>query len=118
MDHEECKNCNGTGQDMMMANQKCPLCYGGILPAEGCPQCDEMVDCGLTFEETHSDYPQGDVPEPDIEQLLASTLMSADKLWWSRIRTFREAEVLSADDGLVITLPTGHEYQLTIVRLR
>ena len=36
----------------------------------------------------------------------------------ARIRTFQQAGVMTYNKGLVITLPNGTEYQLTIVRSR
>ena len=36
----------------------------------------------------------------------------------SRVKTFQQAGVMTYNKGLVITLPDGTEYQLTIVRSR
>ena len=37
---------------------------------------------------------------------------------WVEIRTYEEAGLLSYDEGLVVTLPDGREYQITIVQSR
>lgn len=34
------------------------------------------------------------------------------------IRDYEEAGILTNDEGLVVTLPNGEEYQITIVRSR
>ncbi len=37
---------------------------------------------------------------------------------WVEVRTYEEAGLLSYDKGLVVTLPDGREYQITIVQSR
>ncbi len=43
-----------------------------------------------------------------------------DDIAWEnlRVKTYREAGILTHDKGLVITLPDGSEYQVTIARRR
>ncbi len=43
-----------------------------------------------------------------------------DDIAWEnlRVKTYREAGILKHDKGLVITLPDGSEYQVTIARRR
>ncbi len=45
---------------------------------------------------------------------------SDDEICWEnfQINTFEEAGVMSYDKGLIITLPDGSEYQLTIIQRR
>lgn len=45
---------------------------------------------------------------------------AAEDLCWEnlRVQTFTEDGVMTRDKGLVISLPDGTEYQLTIVRSR
>lgn len=37
---------------------------------------------------------------------------------WVEVRTYEEAGLLSHNEGLVVTLPDGREYQITIVQSR
>lgn len=37
---------------------------------------------------------------------------------WVEIRTYEEAGLMTYDEGLVVTLPDGREYQITIVQSR
>lgn len=43
-----------------------------------------------------------------------------EEICWEnmRVRTFEEAGVMTYDKGLVISLPDGSEYQITIIRSR
>ena len=43
-----------------------------------------------------------------------------DEICWEnmRVRTYEEAGVMTYDKGLVISLPDGTEYQITIIQSR
>ena len=68
--------------------------------------------------------------EHDFEEVLQDGLReliaqdgdyrTADDMCWEnlRVQTYAEAGVLTRDKGLVISLPNGREYQLTIIRSR
>ena len=68
--------------------------------------------------------------EQDFEEVLQDGLReliaqdgdyrTAEDLCWEnlRVQTYAEAGVLTRDKGLVISLPNGREYQLTIIRSR
>jgi hypothetical protein len=68
--------------------------------------------------------------EQDFEEVLQDGLRemiaqdgdyrTAEDVCWEnlRVQTFAEGGVMTNDKGLVISLPNGREYQLTIVRSR
>ena len=68
--------------------------------------------------------------EQDFEEVLQDGLReliaqdgdysTAEDMCWEnlRVQTFAEDGVMTNDKGLVISLPDGREYQLTIVRSR
>ncbi|MGJ4850615.1 hypothetical protein ACH6CV_10225 [Bacillota bacterium Meth-B3] len=68
--------------------------------------------------------------EQDFEEVLQDGLReliaqdgdyrTAEDLCWVnlRVQTFSEDGVMTRDKGLVISLPNGREYQLTIIRSR
>ena len=55
-----------------------------------------------------------------LRELIDGTASDDDDILWEnlRIHTFDEAGVMTRDAGLVITLPDGTEFQLTIVQSR
>ena len=68
--------------------------------------------------------------EQDFEEVLQDGLReliaqdgdnrTAEDLCWEnlRVQTFAEDGVMTRDKGLVISLPNGREYQLTVIRSR
>ena len=54
-----------------------------------------------------------------LKELITEGYDSYEMCWENlRVRTFAEAGLMTWNRGLVITLPDGCEYQLTIVRSR
>ena len=55
-----------------------------------------------------------------LRNLIEGTASDDDDIIWEnlRVHTFDEAGVMTRDAGLVITLPDGTEFQLTIVQSR
>ena len=55
-----------------------------------------------------------------LRNLIEGTASDDDDIIWEnlRVHTFDEAGVMTRDAGLVITLPDGSEYQVTILRSR
>ena len=54
-----------------------------------------------------------------LRELITEGYDSYEMCWENlRVRTFAEAGLMTWNRGLVITLPDGSEYQLTIVRSR
>lgn len=54
-----------------------------------------------------------------LRDLIEGNLSDDEILWENmRVSTFEEAGVMTYDKGLVIRLPDGTEYQLTIVQSR
>ena len=55
-----------------------------------------------------------------LRNLIEGTGSDDDDILWEnfRVQTFDEAGVMTRDAGLVITLPDGTEFQLTIVQIR
>ena len=55
-----------------------------------------------------------------LRNLIEGTASDDDDILWEnlRVHTFGEAGVMTHDAGLVITLPDGTEFQLTIVQSR
>ena len=55
-----------------------------------------------------------------LRNLIEGTASDDDDILWEnlRVHTFDEAGVMTRDAGLVITLPDGTEFQLTIVQSR
>ena len=55
-----------------------------------------------------------------LRNLIEGTGSDDDDILWEnfRVQTFDEAGVMTRDAGLVITLPDGTEFQLTIVQSR
>ena len=54
-----------------------------------------------------------------LRELITEGYDSSEICWENlRVNTFEEAGVLTYNKGLVIALPDGTEYQLTIVRSR
>ena len=55
-----------------------------------------------------------------LRNLIEGTASDDDDILWEnlRVHTFDEADVMTRGAGLVITLPDGTEFQLTIVQSR
>ena len=55
-----------------------------------------------------------------LRNLIEGTASDDGPVCWEnfRVQTFEEAGVMTRDAGLVITLPDGTEFQLTIVQSR
>ena len=55
-----------------------------------------------------------------LRNLIEGTASDDDDILWEnlRVHTFDEAGMMTRDAGLVITLPDGTEFQLTIVQSR
>lgn len=55
-----------------------------------------------------------------LRNMIEGTASDDDDILWEnlRVHTFDEAGVMTRDAGLVITLPDGTEFQLTIVQSR
>jgi hypothetical protein len=71
----------------------------------------------------HEWYHDPEVTEKVVEDALYGILTGCwdtedSALEGSQIKTFEQDGVLTYNKGLVITLPNGTEYQLTIVRSR
>jgi len=47
---------------------------------------------------------------------LLKTLLEEELTEESRVQTFQEAGLLTRDEGLVIRLPDGNEFQITVVQ--
>lgn len=52
----------------------------------------------------------------ELAEWLQNLILDSDDREHSTVSTFDEAQVLSTNDGLVIKMIDGTEYQLTIVR--
>lgn len=60
-----------------------------------------------------------DTLQDALRELITEGYDSYEVCWENlRVRTFAEAGLMTWNKGLVITLPDGSEYQLTIVRSR
>ena len=60
-----------------------------------------------------------DTLQEALRELITEGYDSYEVCWENlRVRTFAEAGLMTWNKGLVITLPDGSEYQLTIVRSR
>lgn len=55
--------------------------------------------------------------EKEVQDLL-QMLLEEELSEGARVRSFEEAGVLTRDAGLVVRLPDGSEFQITIVRSR
>jgi len=55
--------------------------------------------------------------EKEMESLL-QVLLGEELSEGARVRSFEEVEVLTRNAGLVVRLPDGSEFQITIVRSR
>lgn len=54
-----------------------------------------------------------------LQELITEGYDSYEICWENmKVKTFEQAGLLTRDNGLVITLPDGTEYQLTITRSR
>ena len=69
---------------------------------------------GIDEEFTDEDLQNG------LAQLIADDCSYGSEINWEtlRVQTYSEAGIMTSSKGLVITLPDGSEYQLTIVRSR
>lgn len=47
---------------------------------------------------------------------LLRTLLEEELTEESRIQTFQEAGLLTRDEGLVVRLPDGNEFQITVIQ--
>ena len=71
-----------------------------------------------------SDYENGEqfteeTLQDALRELITEGYDSMDICWENlRVQTFEEAGVMTYNKGLVITLPDGSEFQLTIVQSR
>jgi len=69
-----------------------------------------------------SEYDFDEVLQDGLRELIAQDgdYRTAEDVCWEnlRVQTFSEDGVMTRDKGLVISLPGGSEYQLTIVRSR
>lgn len=54
--------------------------------------------------------------EKEMAMMLSDVLSEDDEI--NDVRTFEDAGVLTRDAGLIINLPDGSEFQVTIVRRR
>lgn len=97
-DHvHECRECTGP-----IDCAQIPCMWGG--GCEGCPDCDSDELDSAQFADLLADALRGDLDgdEPPI----------AD------VTTFSNAGILTMNDGLVVTLDDGTEYQVTVVKSR
>lgn len=58
------------------------------------------------------------VTEQEFTERLGDLLFENEELGVSTTRTFDEAGVLTSNQGLVVTLENGDQFQLTVVRSR
>lgn len=56
--------------------------------------------------------------EKEMAMALSEALYENEELEINNVRTFEDAGVLTRDAGLIINLPDGSEFQVTIVRRR
>ena len=47
---------------------------------------------------------------------LLGTLLEEELTEESRVQTFQEAGLLTRDEGLVVRLPDGNEFQITVIQ--
>ena len=72
----------------------------------------------------YEDYENTEVTEDTLQdglmELISETADDSFGIGWenARVRTFEQAGVMTYNKGLVITLPDGSEFQLTIVQSR
>ena len=61
-----------------------------------------------------------DTMQEGLRELIAEAADDSFGIGWeaARVRTFEEAGVMTYNRGLVISLPDGSEFQLTIVQSR
>ena len=61
----------------------------------------------------------GELLQEGLRQLITDGYDSLEICWENlRVQTFAEAGLMTRNSGLVITLPDGSEFQLTIVQSR
>ena len=72
----------------------------------------------------YEDYENTEVTEDTLQdglmELISEAAADSFGIGWedARVRTFEQAGVMTYNKGLVITLPDGSEFQLTIVQSR
>jgi hypothetical protein len=52
----------------------------------------------------------------EFSEWLQNVIMDSDNEEYKRIDTYEDAAILSMNDGLVVKMKDGTEYQLTVVR--
>ena len=78
-----------------------------------------MFDNYDTYENSEEEQFDETTLQDGLMELMSYGYDSSEICWENlRVRTYREAGVLTYDKGLVITTPDGSEFQLTIIRSR
>ena len=78
-----------------------------------------MFDNYDTYENSEEEQFDETTLQDGLMELMSYGYDSSDICWENlRVRTYREAGVMTYDKGLVITTPDGSEFQLTIIRSR
>ena len=102
----------------------------GHTPGRGKPMDSQLNTQGTArkgytmfdnYEDNYSDEAQFDETtlQDGLMELMSYGYDSSEICWENlRVRTYREAGVMTYDKGLVITTPDGQEFQLTIIRSR
>ena len=72
------------------------------------------------YENDYENEVTEDTMQEGLRELIAEAADDSFGIGWeaARVRTFEEAGVMTYNRGLVISLPDGSEFQLTIVQSR
>ena len=72
------------------------------------------------YENDYENEVTEDTMQEGLRELIAEAADDSFGIGWeaARVRTFEEAGVMTCNRGLVISLPDGSEFQLTIVQSR
>ena len=72
------------------------------------------------YENDYENEVTEDTMQEGLRELIAEAADDSFGIGWedARVRTFEQAGVMTYNKGLVISLPDGSEFQLTIVQSR
>ena len=71
------------------------------------------------YDDTEEEQFTEETLQEGLRQLITEGCDSMEICWENlRVQSFCEAGLMTSNNGLVITLPTGSEFQLTIVQSR
>ena len=83
------------------------MCYNGAIPKSGITsKGDKMLDYIESFSEVTS--------ESKLESVLKDTFEQTEGVNW--VSTFDERGLLTRDNGIVLRLENGAEFQITLVK--